>query len=59
MIEVTSAIPTEKRERDQLRNRVLLTIGTAKYHLTRVEAEKLSGDLSAVLATTHKDEPEG
>ena len=55
MIKVTSAVATETRPRDELRNRVLLTIGAAKYHLSRVEAEKLSADLTAVLSATHKD----
>lgn len=56
MITVTSAITTETRERDQLRNRILISIGQTEYHLTRAEAEKLAGDLSAVLLASHKVE---
>lgn len=59
MITVTSAVATETRERDQLRNRILLTIGQAKYHLTRAEAEALAEGLRDVLTATHKDEAEG
>ena len=58
MIEVNSAIPTETRVRDQLRNRILLKIGSVQYHLSRVEAEKLSGDLTTLLESTHKPEAE-
>ncbi len=36
----------EKRGRDRIRNRLILTIGTNKYHITREEARKLRNQLN-------------
>ena len=52
MIEVGSAITSEERERDEPRNRILLTLGKKKFRLSRVEAVKLVQDLQKILKNT-------
>ncbi len=52
MIEVKSAVKTEKRDRDIGRNRILLCIGDMSWHLTRDEAEELQESLKKVLEET-------
>jgi hypothetical protein len=58
-ITATSAASSEGRKRDEKRNRVLLSLGQDKYHLSRAEAEALAEGLRDVLSATHKDESEG
>ena len=52
MIKVTSSFLTESRDRDTWRNRIHLQIGERGWHLSRVEAERLSAALTATLEAT-------
>ena len=59
MIEVTSALVSEERDRDVSRNRLLLTLGKKQFRLDRDEAVKLANDLTAALEQTKEQTIQG
>ena len=55
MIKATPAFGTEPCEKDNWRNRILLSVGKKSWHLSRKEAQLLSDQLTQVLEAS---EPE-
>jgi hypothetical protein len=59
MIKVAPASGTEPWQKDIVRNRVLLSVGKMKWHLTREEAVALAANLSKALAESEYQTYEG
>ncbi len=49
MIKAEPAFGSEPWEKDEWRNRILLSVGDRSWHLSREEAAKLSADLTTAL----------
>ena len=59
MITATEAFGTEPCEKDEWRNRILLSVGEMSWHITRAEAEELARQLVATLEASEADVFEG
>jgi hypothetical protein len=54
---ITITKPKESRQRDVNRNRVLLTIGSKKWHITQSEAKAIRNQIDKILESPKSISP--